>query len=322
MITSAVAELPQNCIHPGQPWPDNRGAHIQAHGGGVIKQGDTWYWFGEDRSKDNDPAMRFVACYSSRNLVDWTFRNQVLKLADPEHIGPSWTVERPKVFCNARTGKYVMYFHLDGTIPAQGPGYKYAKVGVATSDAIDGDYQFQRSFRPLGRESRDIGQFIDDDGSAYLLFECRPTKGFFIARLSEDYLDVEKEVAFIQAPLEGGAVVQYEGLYYVIGSHLTSWAPNPNKYATAPRLEGPWSEFKDIAPPEKNTYGTQSTNLLKIVGTKTTTVIYLGDIWRPRTQWDSRYFWMPLKLGGGQLSLDPGRPWAVDVVTGEVRYPR
>jgi hypothetical protein len=129
-------------------------------------------------------------------------------------------------------------------------------------------------------------------------------------------------VAFIQAPLEGGAVVQYEGLYYVIGSHLTSWAPNPNKYATAPRLEGPWSEFKDIAPPEKNTYGTQSTNLLKIVGTKTTTVIYLGDIWRPRTQWDSRYFWMPLKLGGGQLSLDPGRPWAVDVLTGEVRYPR
>ena len=36
-------------------------------------------------------------------------------------------------------------------------------------------------FRPLGYESRDIGQFVDDDGSAYLIFESRPSHGFYIA---------------------------------------------------------------------------------------------------------------------------------------------
>ena len=36
-------------IQPGEIWPDNRGQHVQAHGGGVIKVGDTFYWFGEDR---------------------------------------------------------------------------------------------------------------------------------------------------------------------------------------------------------------------------------------------------------------------------------
>jgi hypothetical protein len=198
-----------------------------------------------------------------------------------------------------------------------GGGYSFASVGVLTCDTVDGDYHYVRSFRPLGKESRDIGQFIDDDGTAYLIFEDRPEKGFVIARLSADYLDVEKEMCLVPAMLEGGALVHYQGLYYVIGSALTGWRPNPNKYATATRLEGPWSEFKDIAPPETNTYGSQSTYLLKITGSKTTSVIFLGDLWNPKDLADSRYLWMPLKIGGGQLSLPEPKPWTLDVQTGE-----
>jgi hypothetical protein len=37
---------------------------------------------------------------------------------------------------------------------------------VATSDTVDGPYQWVKSFRPLGHESRDIGQFIDDENTA------------------------------------------------------------------------------------------------------------------------------------------------------------
>ena len=187
------------------------------------------------------------------------------------------------------------------------------------SDTVDGDYQYVKSFRPLGQESRDIGQFIDDDGSAYLIFEDRPAKGFHIAKLSDDYMTVEKDVALIRAPLEGGAVVHYKGLYYAVGSALTGWAPNPNKYATAEKLEGPWSEFKDIAPPETNTYGSQSTMLLKVAGTKTTTVLYMGDIWKPKTQWDSRYLWMPLEIGSGKLWLPEPKPFSIDIKTGVVK---
>ena len=129
--------------------------------------------------------------------------------------------------------------------------------------------------------------------SAYLIFEDRPN-GFHIARLSDDYLDVARDVCLIRAKLEGGAIVRHDGLYYCLGSALTGWNPNPNKYATAKQLEGPWSDWKDIAPPEKKTYGSQSTFLLKIPGNRATTVIFMADMWRPRTQWDSRYLWMPL----------------------------
>ena len=98
---------------------------------------------------------------------------------------------------------------------------------------------------------------------------------------------------------------------------LTGWKPNPNKYATATSLAGPWTEFRDIAPPETNTYGSQSTMMLKVVGSKKTSVIFMADIWKPQTQWDSRYLWMPLEIGGGQLRLPEPKEWTLDVVTGE-----
>lgn len=306
-------------FHPGELWPDDRGKHIQAHGGGVIKLEDTYYWFGEDRSRDNDRDRRFVSCYSSKDLAHWKFRNQVLQLDNVEHLQPGWALERPKVFYNAKTKKYVMYMHMDGALPGESGGYKLARVGVATSDRVDGDYGYLKSFRPLGHESRDIGQFIDDDGAAYLIFEDRPF-GFRIAKLSEDYLGLEKEMCLVPAHLEGGAIVHYQGLYYAVGSELTGWGANPNKYATAKSLEGPWSEFKDIAPPETKTYGSQSTMLLKVVGTKATTVIFMADIWKPRTQWDSRYLWMPLEIGNGKLWLRAPQKWSLDIETGEAKF--
>lgn len=300
-------------IHPGEDWPDDRGQHVQAHGGGILKFGDTYYWFGEDRSATNAQFKRCVACYSSTNLAQWTFRNQVVHLTDPENLGRGWVLERPKVFYNDKTHKFVMYAHIDDG------HYKLASVAVLTCDTVDGDYQYLKSFRPLGHESRDIGQFVDDDGTAYLIFEDRPL-GFHIAKLSDDYLTVTQEMCLIPEHMEGGALVHYQGLYYVIGSALSGWNPNPNKYATAKSLAGPWSGFADIAPPDKKTYGSQSTMLWKVTGTKTTTVIFMSDMWKPQAQWDSRYLWMPLQIGDGKLWLPEPKPWSLDIKTGEVEF--
>ncbi|MDH7463134.1 family 43 glycosylhydrolase [Chitinophagaceae bacterium 26-R-25] len=311
LLTSATA---QKKINPGEVWPDDKGNHIQAHGGGIVKIDKYFYWYGEERRQGLDTGFRYVSCYRSKDLANWKFMGDALQLSDPEHLGRHWVLERPKVYFNKKTKTYVMYFHLDDA------RYKLARVGVATSDKPEGPFTYRESFRPLEKESRDIGQFIDDDGAAYLVFESRPTKGFFIARLSDDYLKVEKEVCLINAPLEGGAIVHYKGLYYAIGSALTGWNPNPNKYATAKSLEGPWSEFKDIAPPETNTYSSQSTMMLKVEGKKDTTVIFMADQWKPKTQWDSRYLWMPLQIGDGKLWLPEPKPWSIDIKTGKVQF--
>lgn len=299
-----------NTIRPGAVWTDDRGQEIQAHGGGILHQGDTYYWFGEDRSQTNDPAKRYVSCYASKDLTHWKFLRQALVLENPEGLGAHAVVERPKVYWSAATKKYVMYLHLDDE------RYALARVGVAVSDTVDGPYTYVKSYRPLGQESRDIGQFVDDDGTGYLIFESRPTHGFYIAKLSEDRLTVEKEMSFIKAPLEGGAIVHYGGLYYAVGSHMTGWGPNPNVYMTAASLSGPWTAVKDIAPPKTNTYSSQSSMLLKVTGTRGTTVIYMGDRWKPKELWDSRYVWMPVKIGEGKLWLPEPKPWTLDVTTG------
>jgi len=309
LVTNAVADGPQT-IQPGELWPDDRGQHIQAHGGGIIKYGGAYYWFGEDRTRGLPRDKRYVACYSSTDLAHWTFRHQVVALAPPENLGRGFILERPKVFYNALSNKFVMYAHIGDR------QYKFASVAVLTCDKVDGDYQYVKSFRPLNHESRDIGQFIDDDGTAYLIFEDRPF-GFRIAKLAPDYMSIEKEMCLIPKHMEGGALVHYKGLYYAIGSALTGWNPNPNRFATATNLAGPWSEFKNIADPETKTYGAQSTMMLKVVGTKTTTVIFMGDMWHPQMQWDSRYLWMPLEIGDGKLWLNKPAPWTLDVKTGE-----
>ena len=64
-------------IKPGEIWRDDRSLRIQAHGGGILRFRGIYYWFGEDRSQDLDPAKRYVSCYSSKDLVNWTFRNEM-----------------------------------------------------------------------------------------------------------------------------------------------------------------------------------------------------------------------------------------------------
>ncbi len=58
---------------PGELWPDNNGVHINAHGGGILHDGDTYYWFGEHKTEGTagNNALVGVHCYSSKDLYNW-----------------------------------------------------------------------------------------------------------------------------------------------------------------------------------------------------------------------------------------------------------
>jgi beta-xylosidase len=150
-------------LSPGSSWTASNGHHIQAHGGGVIKVGGTYYWHGEDKTQGS--AFQNVNCYSSTNLVDWTYVGAVLSRQSSGDLGPNRVVERPKVIFNKNTNQYVMWMHIDSS------DYKEAKTGVATSSSVCGSYSYRGSFQPLGQQSRDMNLFVDDDGTGYLLTE-------------------------------------------------------------------------------------------------------------------------------------------------------
>lgn len=57
---------------------DNNGNKIQAHGGQIQKWGDTYYWYGEDKTNGYRPVVG-VHLYTSKDLYNWTDEGVVLK---------------------------------------------------------------------------------------------------------------------------------------------------------------------------------------------------------------------------------------------------
>ncbi|GAB1207598.1 hypothetical protein APSETT445_006322 [Aspergillus pseudonomiae] len=122
-------------IVPGATWTAaGTNQHVQAHGGGIIEVDSTYYWIGEN--KLDGSAFQSVNCYSSKNLVEWTFVGELLSRQSSGDLGPDRIVERPKVIYNDATSKYVLWMHIDSS------DYGEAKTGVATSSSLCGTYEY------------------------------------------------------------------------------------------------------------------------------------------------------------------------------------
>lgn len=285
-------------IVSGVAWKDQNGLNVQGHGGNIIKAGPKFYWFGENKINENasnDP-FQSVRCYSSPDLVHWTFVSDALTRQPNGDLGPNRIVERPKVLYNALSRQYVMYMHIDNA------HYGLGKVGVATSSTISGPYKYLGSFCPLGLQSWDMNLFQDDNGVAYLLSHASDDR-LHIDRLSPDYLSVTRSVAALQPNYEAPAMFKSHGCYYLFGSELTGWSANDNKYAMATNIAGPWSKWNLFAPEGSQTFISQTAYILPIVGNRGTTVMFMGDRWNADDLGASTYVWLPLSVLETNISL-------------------
>lgn len=132
-------------IASGKVWRDTDGNVINAHGGGILFHKGTYYWFGEHRPDTGFVTEKGVNCYSSTNLCDWKYEGISLSVSDKagSDIEKGCIMERPKVIYNEKTGKFVMWLHLE----LKGQGYGPARAAVAVSDSPVGPYRFIRSSR-------------------------------------------------------------------------------------------------------------------------------------------------------------------------------
>ena len=152
MAIFSVLILNGQTVHqftPGQPWNDNTGTHINAHGGGILFHEGVYYFYGEHKlgGKLGNTAQVGVGCYSSSDLYNWRNEGIALKvnLTDSlSDIAKGCVLERPKVIYNPKTKKFVMWFHLE----LKDKGYDAARSGVAVSDHPTGPFTFVKSFRP------------------------------------------------------------------------------------------------------------------------------------------------------------------------------
>ncbi len=299
-------------IKNGDFWQDTAGNRIEAHGAGLIRVADTWYWIGEDKS-GNSGGFKAVNCYASKDLSHWEFRRAIItKQTSSDLAASDRIIERPKVIYNDATKKYVMWLHWEGA------SYATAEAGVFTSDTVDGAYTQVRHFRPNDRMSRDDTLFKDDDGKAYFLSASNENADLSLYDLTDDYTDMKSQISTLWpgSYREAPAIMKAKGHYFIVNSAATNWDPNQQKFSTATSMQGPWSALANVG--DATGFDTQTAFIIPVQGTKTTTYIYAGDRWQDPDLKSSKYIWLPLKLSGDtKLVMDFYDSWQLNVTTGE-----
>ena len=280
----------------GQMWKDIDGNDIQAHGGCIIEHMGVYYWYGENKGQDNCPGRNRVdvigvSCYSSVDLLDWKYEGIVLASDKDNANSPLHTskvLERPKVLYNEKTNKFVMWFHADSA------DYVYAGTGVAVSDTPVGPFTFIKAMQPNRQDSRDMTLFKDVDGTAYLIHSKDWNKTLNIARLTDDYTDVDGFYVsvLVDQEREAPAICCRNGMYFMVTSGCTGWKYNSALFARCPDLLGKWKLIDNPCQGEgyRETFKGQSTYILRVNDKD----FLMLDHWIPKDLKKSGYSILPI----------------------------
>ncbi len=299
MVLCGAAAAQKN-FHPGAVWMDESGEPIQAHGGGILRYKGMYYWYGEDKSEGYLNKVG-VSCYASQDLLHWKHVSTALPSANmPQGFGATGICERPKVIYNRQTHTFVMWMHLDH------PGYVDSLAGVAVSEKPEGPFRFVKAFSPIaGSTYRDMNLYEKKDGTAYTVFSGDNNASLYIVKLNSSYTDVERPqregvnwvVAVRRQYREAPAIFYYKGLYYMICSGTSGWAPNAARYYTSLHLLGTWKAMGNpfTGANAATSDRSQATYVLPVAH-KPGWFIYMGDRWKPQNLADSRYIWLPFHI--------------------------
>lgn len=315
----------------GQFWYDTDGNIIHAHGGWILKSGDYYYWYGEDRTEEN-----FVSCYRTKDFKAFEFRNHVLTAkskAEKSYVANAdltlkrnvaelgenvvqsglkrinadnellVNIERPKVVYCEKTGKYVMWMHYEN-----GLNYNDAACAVASCDTPDGDFTYHGSFNPFGQMARDCTVFVDG-GEMYFAAAARNNKDMYIYRMTEDYMSVDKivNVLYQNQSREAPAFFKKDGEIFMLSSACTGWRPNQGAYGYSKEgtIDGRWSLLYNFG--DELTFRSQPSFVLPIEKDGETEYYYFGDRWGTQSSeyFTSTYVVLKIRFDGN------GRPFIV-----------
>ena len=327
-LLMSVATVFAAGISPGSSW-----SSVNAHGGCVVYHDGYYYWFGECRSTNKSNG---ISCYRSKDFYSWTEQGKAVTptgtMTDENaDIASGRTLERPKVFYNATTGKWVMWIHWEN-----GSDYGQAKVAVCQADHVAGPYKLVDVFRPNNHDSRDQTVFVDDDGIAYHVYSTGMNTNTNCSPLEEDYLHPQEAVntQLKGRRYEAASLFKVGETYYGLFSGCTGWNPNPGRYMWTQDLMGDWEAPADFKASDgstginfctdngkDNTYQSQSNYVFKVPG-RDKAFVYMGDRWNSSNIQSSKHVWLPLSVRSGYPAVRWYDEWDLSVFDDMYRYKR
>jgi hypothetical protein len=312
-------------------WKDTSGNPIYSQGGGVLRVGSTYYWYGvkyngavtyasKPTSLNSDTAFVSVTIYSSTDLANWKFENNALTAASLTAAGadPSNWVGRVGAAYNATTKKYILNGQYGGT-PDTAQFF-------ATSDTPNGAFKWDHTQATItnmvNNNCGDQAIFNDDDGQAYLV--CSSLSGrsnLYVAPLRPtDFLNVEPATrVFGGAGREGNAMFKYNGRYYLCSSDLHGWNASHAYYISATNILGPYGTEGVIGNTDADfSHVTQTGLFITVPGSSQSTVIFGGDRWSDFAGNGIGYNqWVPLTFNGTTPVMQSMSEWTINAATGE-----
>lgn len=275
-------------FRPGQIWLDTSGNRIQAHGGSIFCENETYYWYGENKERTDGVSGIWhwgVRCYASKDLYNWDDLGLIIPPdeSDPESpLHPASMMDRPHIIYNRHTGKYVCWLKIMQKDSQQ-------TECVLTADHLTGPYTIVRKgLRPLGMNAGDFDLAVAPDGKAYYYFE-RVHSETICADLTEDYTDVtgyySTHFPHPYPPYVREATAHFErrGKHYLITSGTTGYFPNPSEAAVADTWHGPYRVQGDphVGDITHTSFHSQISSVFKVPGKKDL-YIACADRWRPQ----------------------------------------
>ncbi|GLS93471.1 family 43 glycosylhydrolase [Piscinibacter gummiphilus] len=266
-------------------WLDISGKPIAIHGGSVIQEGDTFFWYGEnkERTTGKDDIWHWgVKCYSSKDLYHWEDRGVIIA-PEPEDrsspLHPARMMDRPHIVFNAKTRKYVCWIKVMGETAQT--------RSVLTADSLLGPYELvRRDQLPLGMSAGDFDLVVDSiTGRGTMVFE-RVHSDMICADLTDDYTDFTGHHSAhfprpgVPSVREAPAHFHRQGKHYLLTSGTTHYFPNPSEAAVAENIHGPWTELGDLHPTDvtRTSFNSQISSVFKHPG-KRDLYIAIADRW-------------------------------------------
>lgn len=319
-----TAKAASNTIVNDTFWKDTSGNYIYSQGGGVFKFGDTYYWYGvhykgaetyaaNPSKKNSDTGFVSVTCYSSKDLVNWKFENDVLT-ASTKNFGFTYWFGRLGVAYCPKSKRYVLVAQYNES------------VMFASCDSPTGNFRVENvqdqitNVQKQGTGDQTI--FVDDDGQAYLICSNKGGRGHqYVSKLREsDFLYAEPAVEVAKGSgREGNCMFKYKGKYYFCASDLHGWNSSHSYYMVADNINGPYSGWKVMGGTDNDfSHVTQTGFFYTVKGSKEETVLFCGDRWSDFAGNGIGYNqWVPLTVNGNDVQFNSLSEWELDSVTGQ-----
>jgi len=315
-------------------WNTKDGQPINSQGGGIFKFADPvtgikkYYWYGvhyEEADTYRNAAFmtlpnatfQSVTCYSSTDLVNWTFERDVLTKAETDKSGKTW-VGRLGVAYIKELNKYAMFVQHGN------------KVLITVSDSPTGQFTWHQkiNMEPMigTTNTGDQTVFTDEDtGKSYLIYSYGKGRNkIYVSEIGVkegkvNLLDCTQ--IFKGESREGNCMFKYNNKYYMFASNIYGWDASFAYYLVADDIRGPYLPTNEMlvmnGVSDDFAHITQTGFFVNVKGSQKETVVYCGDRWANLAGNGLGYNqWFPISFDGKTPCFNSLGSWNLDAQTG------